>query len=325
MNQILSVQNDNNDNNNSSYNSGNYNNSGKYKGTKKVEIKAVIVFFCIILIAFGVFIIGNGIVSMSNKPTEISEENNTEGSEIKEAQISVQVISETEISLIITHNKAIENVEYSWNDEEVTKQDGNGNKNVEISHIEIPPNENELKAIVTDIDGNQTIFNKSYTSPDRPLIKLSSEANAIKVQIQSEKVISTVTYYWDANEPKTYNINAPKTSTTLEVKDEGEHTLHISATDKEGNTATKTKKIKVVKAPEIKVTTDGQNFIIRASDDEEISKIIVNLNGTESEKEVNQKQYEEKIKLIDGENRIIVTVINSNGIKKQARLKWTKE
>ena len=37
------------------------------------------------------------------------------------------------------------------------------------------------------------------------------------------------------------------------------------------------------------------------------------------------KQYEEKVGLADGENKIIVTVYNNNGIKKEARLKYTKK
>ena len=73
------------------------------------------------------------------------------------------------------------------------------------------------------------------------------------------------------------------------------------------------------------MTTDGQNFIIRASDEEEIDRIVVNLNGNESEKTINQSQYEGKIKAVDGENRLIVTVYNKSGIKKQAKIKWTKE
>ena len=63
----------------------------------------------------------------------------------------------------------------------------------------------------------------------------------------------------------------------------------MTAVDKNGNQATKIKKIKAVKAPEIKVTTDGQNFIIRASDEEKITKVVINLNGNEDVKEVNQK------------------------------------
>ena len=318
MNQILSV--DNNDNNN------NYKKNKGYGSGKKVEIKSVVIFFCIILIIFGIFIIGNGAYSIYNQSkVEHEDDNKSTTTQIAEPEMSVQIVSDIEIKLIITHSKEIKMVEYGWNDEEKTQKQGNGNKNFEISNIEVPPGTNTLTVTVIDKDGNEKTFTREQTSPERPLIKLSSEQNAIKVEIESKTTIAYVTYYWDNEEPKKYNINAPKTATTLEVKDAGEHTLNMTAVDQEGNEATKTKKIKVVKAPEIKVTTDGESFIIRATDEEEIEKIVINFNGNESEKEIHQKQYEGKVNLIDGENRIIVTVYNNNGITKQAKLKWTKE
>ena len=322
MNQILSVENNNNDNNKYKYKK-----NKSYGSGKKFEIKSIIIFFCIILIIFGIFIIGNGAYSIYSKSK--SEEGNDSGTtaQAAEPELSIQVVSDIEIKLIITHSKEIKFIEYSWNNGETEKKDGNGKKNVEISNIEVPPGEdNLLKVIVTDIDNNTTEFERMKSSTERPLIKLSAEQNAIRVEIESKtSTIDYVTYYWDNEEPKRYTINAPKTANTLEVKDAGEHTLYMTAVDKNGNQATKTKKIKAVKAPEIKVTTDGQNFIIRASDEEEIQKVVINLNGNEVEKEVNQKQYEEKVGLADGENKIIVTVYNNNGVTKQARLKYIKQ
>ena len=43
------------------------------------------------------------------------------------------------------------------------------------------------------------------------------------------------------------------------------------------------------------------------------------------ERTINQKEYTFKIKLADGENRIIVTVYNKSGIKKEAKARTVKE
>lgn len=326
MNQILSVNN--NDDNNSNNNDFKYN----YKNTngtgKKLEVRVVVIIFCVILIVFGCFIMGNGWYSLkSNSDQEVSRNNNnTQNNDIQEPDVSIQVVSDIKINLIITHNKVISQVNYQWNNEEVEERTGNGTKNIEISNIEVPPGDNKLKITVIDEDGNEKTFEKEKSSPERPWIRLSSEQNAIRVKIESKTSnIAYVSYFWDNDEPKKYTINAPNTQSTLEIKEAGDHILTITAVDDKGNEATKVQKVIGVKAPEVKVTTDGENFIIRASDEDEIDKVVINLNGQVTEKATNQKQYEEKVKAENGENRIIVTVYNKNGITKTSKIKWTKE
>lgn len=313
MNQILSVE-DNNKNNK---------NSKGYGKGNKIDIKAIVIFFCIILILFGIFIIANGAYSIYEKSVEKSGQEKI--AEVENPEIQVEMMTDSKIKIIISHTKEIKIVEYNWNGEDTKQIKGDGKTNIEIEEIEIPAGTNTLNIKVTDVNGEVSTRSKEYTSPERPTIKLSQEENAIKVEIESSLVIDYVTYYWDDQEPKTYNINATKTSSTLEVKEEGEHILNISAVDKEGNKATK--KIKVTGAipPEVQVSTDKENFIVKASDQGKITKVIINMNGEEKEEEVSDKEYQNIIKLKDGENRIIVTVYNEKGIKKVARVKYTKE
>lgn len=321
MNQILSVE-----NNDSNNNYGNYGNNN-YKGGKKLEIKVIVVFFCVVLIIFGIFIIANGVNSIYNKPIdEQANKGNDQMVTSNYPEITIEVISDIERNIIITHNKEIKSVKYHWNNENATEIEGNGKNKFEIKNIEVPPGTNTLNVIVTDIEGKEATYSKEQTSKDRPWIKMSKEDNAIKVVIESETSnIAYITYFWDNNEPKKYIINAKKTQNTLEPKDEGEHILTMKAVDDEGNEATKVQKIRIIKAPELKVTTDGQNFIIRASDEEELTELSINHNGNESVKEINSNKYETKIQAFDGENRLIVTVFNKSGGKKQVKLKWSKE
>lgn len=320
MNQILSVEN--NDSNNN-YGNNNYHN---YKGQRKIEIKVIIVFFCIILIVFGIFIIGNGINAIYNN--SIDEQANKVEKQVTTAsspEISIEVVSDIERNIIITHDKEIKKVKYYWNDENPTEIDGNGKNKFEIKNIEVPPGTNTLNVIVTDVEGKEETYSKEQISKERPWIKMTKEENAIKVVIESKTSnIAYITYFWDDKEPKKYVINDKKTQSTLEPKDEGEHVLTMKAVDDEGNEATKVQKIKIVKAPELKVTTDGQNFIIRASDDEELTKMIINHNGNESVEEINLNKYETKLQALYGENRLIVTVFNNKRRKETSKIKMDK-
>lgn len=319
MNQILSV-----DNNNSS---NNYKNNKGYGSGKKADIKTIVILFCIILIIFGIFIIGNGAYSMYKNKQKDNQENlgNAPTTSEKE-KITLQMVSDREIKLIVSNVNNIKSIKYSWNNDEVIEPKVKKYSNyVEIENIEVPPGTNTIHALVIDENNQEIKYEKEFTSPERPYIKLSSEENAIKVAITSKTNILNISYYWDNEEAKQEKINAPKTEKTFEINKTGEHELNITAVDDQGNEATKTKKIKVVKAPELKVTTDNQYFIIRASDEDELSKIVVNLNGTEKGKTLSQKQFEMKVPLSNGENRIIVTVYNKSGVTKQTKLKWTKE
>lgn len=318
MNQILSV--------NNSDNNDNFNNYNNYKKGKKVEIRVVIIFFCIILIVFGIAIVGIGIKSIKKVDNTNNQANTTkQTTQNEKPEIAIQIASETELKIIVSHTKEIKTVKYGWNDGEIKEKSGNGSKNVEISNIEVPPGTNMLTVAAIDVDGNEETITREQSSRERPLIELNKEQNAIKVKITSNINIDYIEYHWDNNEAKRYSINGKKTENTLEVKEAGEHTLYFKAVDTEGNEATKSQKIIAAKEPELKVTTDGQNFIIKASDEDELSKIIINLNGQETKiEDINASTYEYKIKAMDGENKLIVTVYNKNGIIKQSKLKWTK-
>ena len=107
---------------------------------------------------------------------------------------------------------------------------------------------------------------------------------------------------------------------------EGEHELKVVATDINGNETTKTQKIIGDNKPVVKVTTDGQKFKIKATDDTGFSKIVIKLNDNdEEEKEIDGNEYYEEIDLEDGENKLTVTIYNKNGIATTSRVKTTKK
>ena len=105
-----------------------------------------------------------------------------------------------------------------------------------------------------------------------------------------------MTYRWDDEEEKTIQIN----NTTLEQEIDaikGLHTLTVITVDEENNTDTKVQKINGVSKPKVSVTTDDSKsyFIIKASDDEKLSKFI-----SQVEEYNKDESHQHKVKIAYG-------------------------
>ena len=138
-----------------------------------------------------------------------------------------------------------------------------------------------------------------------------------------------MTYRWDEEEETTIQIN----DTTVEQEIDaikGLHTLTVIVVDENNNTDTKVQKINGVSKPTVSVTTNSEktHFIIKATDDEKITKVEFRINqDEEQEYELNldsldYKEFEYVVKediyeLKQGENLIEVTVTNSDGVTEE--------
>ena len=103
LNQILSVDNN---------RTGNVK-KNRTKNSGPVEIQNILKFFSIVIIIFGVFMIGSGSYSMYKDVNK--EEVNSK------PVIYVEQTSETEILLKVTHDKELSKITYEWNDERATE------------------------------------------------------------------------------------------------------------------------------------------------------------------------------------------------------------
>ena len=94
----------------------------KNKRTGPADIKTVVRVFAITMLIFGVFMIGTGSYA-------IYKDN-----EAKNSATTKPVITETlnedgtAVTLSVTHDKAIDRIEYSWNNGEVQTITGNGRR-----------------------------------------------------------------------------------------------------------------------------------------------------------------------------------------------------
>lgn len=297
----------------------------KKKQTNKthnpIEIEKILKFFGIVILIFGIFLIGIGVYKITQNQVQQKAENT-------EPTISIENKTENTILLKIINQKNINRLEYGWNDEEPTIIYGNNGKYLE-KEINVPAGSNILNVLVVDVDGKETTYEKQYERESN--IEFEVSGNKIKIIYNGDTMISYMTYRWDEEEETRVEIQ----DTTIEKEIDtikGLHTLTVVVVDENNNTDTKQQKINGVSKPKVEVTVDEQNehFVIKASDEEKISKFSFRLNQDENQeyemnledKDFKEIQYvlQDSMKLQPGENTIEVTVYNSNGVSTESGL-----
>ena len=296
MNQILSVEMD----------------TKKNKNKGPANIKSVIKFFAIALIVFAVFLIAIGAYTMYKN----SKNNHSNA----KPQISIENKSEDTIMLKISHDKSIKEITYKWNEEEENKISGDNKKYVE-AQIDIPSGTNILTVNATDTNGQTTIYKKKYELGTID-IKLESSGAKVKINVESEKNISYITYRWDEEEEKKIDVNEKTFEKEIETI-KGTHTLTVVAVDEENNTNKIDKKVVGVTKPKISVSLEGYDYyVIKITDEDALSKIeFIAEDGTKTE-ETTDKEFEYKIPLKKGnENNLTIKAYNSNNVETEKKVK----
>lgn len=305
MNQILSI-----DNTPKKEKRKNRNSSGP------IEINNILKFFSISILVFGIFMIGTGSYSMYQ---------DSKASSLTKPPIFVEETSETELTLRIQHDKALSKITYNWNNEEEKTIESNGKKNIE-QKIEIPTGTNILNIYASDVNGQETRYQREYTLQGEVSIDFEVVGNNIKIKAEGKNEISYLTYRWDEEEETKIDINNITTEQIIEIP-KGLHKLTVIVVDINNNTETKEQEINGVTKPKLEVTTDGSaNFIIKASDEQGLKKVEFIINGTEKYR-LNldgRKELEYAYPLHDGENKLEVTVYNQSDVTEKFKAKVTK-
>lgn len=292
MNQILSTE----------------NTSKKRKGGP-ADIKKIIRIFAIVMIIFGIFMIGTGSYA-------IYKDN-----EIKNSTVTKPVITEslnedsTSVILTVTHDKAIDRIEYYWNDGEVQTITGNGRKYIE-QEIEIPGGTNTLKVKAVDIQGQEISIDKEYTAEE--IINLSISGSKLRITAENENEISYMTYRWDDEEETRIDINSTTVDQEIDIP-MGEHNLIVILVDVNNQTITKEQKVKGVTKPTVTVELDDaqEYYLITISDETGLDKVDFVIRGEEKTITVEdgKQELKYKIELNPGdENRLEITAYNVDGI-----------
>ena len=274
--------------------------------TGGTNTKSAITFFCIILILFGVALIGVAIFSNTGKNEEVIEQPIADSKLIK---IGVsQALTNLEVE--IKADNGISKIEYSWSGHNKKEIKKNGETSTTIN-IDIPSGKNTLKIIVTDIIGEQDEYTEVYTGAEEPNVtSFTQDNNKLTITVKEEKTISSVVYYYDQEEEKTLDIGSNEAKVEFDKK-EGEHDFTLKVVFQDKTIKQVTQKIFI---PVIKIEANGEGGInLTATDTRIIKSVKINLNDEETIENVNNNQFSKKLELVNQENRLIVIVENEDG------------
>ena len=283
-------------------------------GGGPADIKTVVRVFAIVMLIFGMCMIGTGSYA-------IYKDNETKTSEITKPVITETLNEDnTEVILTVTHDKAIERIEYSWNDGEVQTITGNGRQYIE-EKIEIPGGTNTLNVRAIDTAGQEISTQREYTAEET--IDFSISGNKLKITAESETEIAYMTYRWDDEEEQTIDINATTVNQEIDIP-MGTHNITVILVDINNETTTKEQKVKGTTKPTIDIGTDDaeQYYLITITDETGLERVELNIRGEERTITVEngEKELKYKLQLNEGdENRLEITAYNVDGIASDTR------
>ena len=279
------------------------------------DIKTVVRVFAITMLVFGVFMIGTGSYA-------IYKDNEANNSEITKPVITETLNEDsTAVVLTVTHDKAIDRIEYSWNDDEVQTITGNGRRYIE-QEIEIPGGTNTLNVIAIDTQGQEISTQREFTSEE--IINLTiSENNKLKITAESETEIAYMTYRWDEEEEQRVDINSTTVDQEIDVP-MGTHDIMVTLVDVNNETTTKEQTVMGTTKPTINIEADdaGEYYLITITDETGLERVDLTLRGEQRTITVEngEKELKYKLKLNAGdENRLEITAYNVDGIASDTR------
>ena len=239
---------------------------GENKGNGPIAIKSIVKFFAIVIIAFGIILIGKGSYAIY-KNIEINSGDN----------IPVVYMNRVNNTVVI---KAEDNIEiskliYSWNKGEETILLPNSKK---VEEVVLLPNENSvLNVTIVDTKGKETKFMQEWniegTDIRKPEIEITTDEDIRKITIiaRDETEINYLIYKWNENDKL-------KIQETIDMI-LGENKLTVKAVDKNGNTETLEKTIIISSKPVIAIKQSNGKLAVTINDEVGIKKVTLNING----------------------------------------------
>lgn len=282
----------------------------------KANIKSIVRVFCILIILFGLVLVGDATYGIiSSKPT------------LKDTiKVTANPIG-SQVTIRATGNMPLQSLTYRWGQGEETTVQGNGTVELETT-VQIPTGNNILNMTVVDYYGNKNEYQKQYINQQndasKPTIEISVSGNMLNIIATDDTEMSYITYSWNNQTPTRVDIehdeeNKKELRTSIEVL-KGENTLSIVAVDSDGNSTSRTEKIKGANKPTFTVSSDGNNLIINAKDEEGISKIEITVDGVTTDtgdNPINKTEVDATIAITPGEHTVTVIVTNINGLKEE--------
>jgi len=280
------------------------------------DIKKIIKVFSIIILIFGISLIISGVYAISNNNKAKKTASNVESIE---PTIIADKVDESKVSINVTHGVTLEKIEYDWdgNNSQTVKAVANQTQ-ISVNDIGIPTGEHTLNVKVIDIKGKTYNKNFSFSCAEgidsvNPVINIVIEKTRIEISAEDETELQFITYrLGNGNEETIYpdENNKKKISKVLDLELAETTDIYVRAVDTSNNEATKQETIVVYPKPKIefKGSNDASEIYVTVKSTTPITKITVNLNGTNQEVPIQgQTEYTFKIKVSKaGRNDITV-------------------
>lgn len=271
MNQILSM-----DGGLGTPNGSNMNPYGGKKGP--LETKTTVLVFAIVLIIFGIAMAGMGIfglvqsLSGNNVPTD------------EWPKFDAQQDGNT-LYLTVSDVQIIDKVVYYWNNGFETEVPGEQTKHLMVT-LEVPSGDNILNLKSIDINGKETVYQKSFTGTEtgdttKPVIELSIIGSKLNIvaKTTTQTGMAYVTYQWNSEQETRVDATTDKTMIETQIAiPKGKNTITITAVKENGVSQTETKTFDGVVKPTITVDQEGSKLKITLSHESGIqsAKIVFN-------------------------------------------------
>lgn len=302
-----------------------YDPNKKSGGTSSGSDKIVRV-FAILLVLFAIGLLVSGLIGINNN----KKAKNTDENKPTYAKITATQTSDGKVTVSVEHDKAIEEMFYSWNTSAERSFKGEGTKKLE-KELDLPAGTNTLHIKVVDVNKVETSFEKEFTAEEgldilNPVISITvidgegeDKLKKLKVTATDETKLDFITYRWnDEDETKVEAEESNPKEIVLELDIlRGVNDITIVAVDSSNNTTTETKSFTALTKPEVVVTlsADGSSLEIETSHENGIAKIYYTLNGKEyqaawagTEEEPAPPIVNFTQALDEGYNRFILTV-----------------
>ena len=298
--------------------------NNKKKKTKKqrgssgpVEIKNIVRFFAIVIIVFGLFLIGHSSYGLYV---------NSKGTSTEDlANITMHRENDTLIVNVESVN-VIEKFKYNWQNSEQRSVPVESKSFTQ--EIILPSENNILTITLEDETGRAVTYTKEIILDGidiaKPSISIEKQYSGIRISVVDETKIEYITYRVDDGEEKRVDKNN-EDDTTIEyaVGEEefgrGTHKIYVTAVDASGNFSTDEQEVVISsERPTINnmyIDYEQGKLIIEASDADGLDSIEVNLNGNVyNMPNLNRTEAAFSLDLIEGTNTISIKLTNVNGI-----------
>ncbi|MBQ7411010.1 MAG: hypothetical protein IJW20_06490 [Clostridia bacterium] len=290
-------------------------NPNKNSGGKPSGSDTIVRVFAVLIACFAICLVAGGIYGVHKNKTTVAEA----PAAPTEAVISVEQ-GETTAKILVSHDKAIEKLIYSWDSGKENNVKGTGEASME-AEVPLLAGTHTLTVKVTDIDGVEATYQEEITSEtgeDKiyPVIDMGvTDQKKLKITATDETSIDFVTYRWNDDEEVKVEVS-DNDDKVIEFEIDilkGKNDLLIVAVDKNNNSTTETKTFTGVTKPDITITigADKKTGDVKVFHENGIKAITLKINDMDYNVEISEESPTEVSfplpELAIGTNKILVT------------------